>query len=51
LVLGTSVLDAFDRLEVLESTADAVINAGALGEVTAMPENVINQLRVEFGLG
>lgn len=50
LVLGTSVLDAFDRLEVLESTADAVINAGALGEVAAMPENVIDELRRAFGI-
>ena len=27
MVCGTSVLDAFDRLEVLESTAEAMINA------------------------
>ncbi len=50
LVLGTSVLDAFDRLEVLESTAEAVINAGAIGEVAEMPESVIDDLRREFGL-
>ncbi len=50
LVVGTSVLDAFDRLEVLESTAEAVINAGAVGTVAAMPEGVIDELRREFGL-
>ena len=36
LVTGSSVLDAFDRLEVLESTAEAIINAGALGNVATM---------------
>ncbi len=36
LVTGSTVLDAFDRLEVLESTAEAVINARAIGEVSAM---------------
>ncbi len=50
LVVGTSVLDAFDRLEVLESTAEAVINAKALGEVAAMPESVILELRQAFGI-
>jgi L-fuculose-phosphate aldolase len=50
LVVGTSVLDAFDRLEVLESTAEAVINAKALGEIAAMPENVILELRRAFGI-
>lgn len=48
LVTGTSVLDAFDRLEVLESTAEAVINAHAIGRVSAMPEAVIAELRQAF---
>jgi L-fuculose-phosphate aldolase len=50
LVTGSSVLDAFDRLEVLESTAEAVINARAIGEVSVMPETVIEELRQAFGL-
>lgn len=50
LVTGSSVLDAFDRLEVLESTAEAVINAGALGEVANMPDAVIQELRKAFGI-
>jgi L-fuculose-phosphate aldolase len=50
LVTGSSVLDAFDRLEVLESTAEAVINAGALGEVAPMSDEVINELRVAFDI-
>ncbi|TWU27192.1 L-fuculose phosphate aldolase [Novipirellula galeiformis] len=50
LVAGTSVLDAFDRLEVLESTAEAVINAKAIGDVNAMPDEVIEELRNAFGM-
>ena len=50
LVTGSSVLDAFDRLEVLESTAEAVINAGSIGKVSVMPDAVIEELRNEFNL-
>lgn len=49
-VTGASVLDAFDRLEVFESTAEAVVNASALGEVTPMSGEVIDELRREFKL-
>lgn len=48
LVLGTSLLDAFDRLEVLESTAEAVINSRPLGPVHPMGEEVISELVREF---
>ena len=44
LVIGRTILDAFDRLEVLESTSEAVINAGFLGEVKSMDEAVIDEL-------
>lgn len=44
LVLGTTILDAFDRLEVLESTAEAVILSRSLGEVRPMGEDVIEEL-------
>ena len=50
LVTGSSVLDAFDRLEVLESTAEAVIDAGSIGKVSVMPDDVIEELRAEFNL-
>lgn len=50
MVCGTSVLDAFDRLEVLEATAEAIINARALGEIAPMPESVITELRTAFKL-
>jgi L-fuculose-phosphate aldolase len=50
LVVGSSVLDAFDRLEVLESTAEALINARPLGPVHPMEEGPIRRLKEAFGL-
>jgi L-fuculose-phosphate aldolase len=50
LVLGSSILDAFDRLEVLESTAEALINCGPLGRVAPMSEQVIKELTAAFSL-
>ncbi len=50
LVVGSSVLDVFDRLEVLESTAEAVINARSIGDVASMPDPVIAELRTAFGI-
>ncbi len=50
LVTGSTVLDAFDRLEVLESTAEAVINAKSIGDVSVMPASVIDELREAFDL-
>ncbi len=49
-VCGTSILDAFDRLEVLESTAEAIILGMGLGGIHVMPEAAINDLKVAFGL-
>ena len=48
LVCGTSVLDAFDRLEVLESTTEAIINARALGPVAPMSDEAIAELTAAF---
>lgn len=48
IVLGTSVLDAFDRLEVLESTAEALINSRFVGPVYSMDDHVIQELMVAF---
>jgi L-fuculose-phosphate aldolase len=50
LVTGRSVLDAFDRLEVLESTAEAVINARSIGNLQSMSDDVIDELRRAFKL-
>ncbi len=48
LVTGRDVLDAFDRLEVLESTAEALINSRPLGELAAMPDAVVEELERVF---
>ncbi len=50
MVLGSSLLDAFDRLEVLESTAEALINSKSLGSVRVMGDEVIRELEVAFHL-
>ena len=47
-VCGTSVLDAFDRLEVLESTAEAMINSRPIGTMIPMPDAVIAELEDAF---
>ena len=48
LVCGTSVLDAFDRLEVLEATAEALINCRPLGAVRPMSAAAIDELAAAF---
>jgi L-fuculose-phosphate aldolase len=48
MVLGTSILDAFDRLEVLECTAEAIINSRAIGAVCPMSDEQIQNLRAAF---
>jgi L-fuculose-phosphate aldolase len=48
LVLGTGVLDAYDRLEVLESTAEAVINSRPIGAVRRMSDAIIDELVSAF---
>jgi L-fuculose-phosphate aldolase len=48
LVVGKTPLDAFDRLEVLESTAEALINARSVGPLSPMGAEVIEELRRAF---
>jgi ribulose-5-phosphate 4-epimerase/fuculose-1-phosphate aldolase len=50
LVTGSGVLEAFDRLEVLESTAEAIINCRAIGELKPLGDEVARELdRAFFG--
>ncbi len=49
-VWGTGVLDAFDRLEVLETTAEAMINSKPLGAMVPMSDEAIAELRSAFGV-
>jgi L-fuculose-phosphate aldolase len=49
-VWGTSVLDAFDRLEVLETTAEAMINSRPIGAMVPMSDQAIVDLNEAFQL-
>jgi L-fuculose-phosphate aldolase len=48
LVTGSDILEAYDRLEVLESTAEALINCRALGTLAPMSDDVTRQLEKAF---
>src|SRR4029077_4994196 len=48
MVAGRTVLDAFDRLGVLEATAAAIIRSRALGSISAMGPEVIQELLGAF---
>ncbi|MCC5789102.1 MAG: class II aldolase/adducin family protein [Opitutales bacterium] len=50
LVAGRSVLDAFDRLEILESTAMAILRCQTLGPVSKMTEDMTRELEEAFGI-
>lgn len=48
IVLGRTILEAFDRLEVLEATTEALLLAKPLGSVVPMPDAAIDELRTVF---
>lgn len=50
LVTGKNVLDVFDRLEVLESSAEAIIESRSIGQISRMSEEVIEELQRVFHL-
>ena len=50
LVVGRDVLDAFDRLEVLEATAEALVLSRPLGPLVPMPDAAIDELKRAFGV-
>jgi L-fuculose-phosphate aldolase len=50
LVVGKSILDVIDRLKVLETTADALIQARLLGPVRPMNAEAMLELQREFCL-
>ncbi len=47
-VVGRTLLEAFDRLEVLEATAEALLLARPLGPLVPMPTPAIEELRRVF---
>jgi len=50
IVTGTSLLNAFDRLEVLEYSAKAVISANKLGPIIKISEEQVDEIEVAFHL-
>ena len=48
LVSGTDLLEAYDRLEVLESTAEALINSRVIGSLAPIPAEAIRALDLAF---
>ncbi len=49
-VIGRTLLEAFDRLEVLEATTEALLLARPLGPVVNMPPAAIDELRRVFSI-
>lgn len=50
IVTGDSLLQAFDRLEVMEATAHSLINASSLGEVDRISDDEVEDLKKAFNL-
>jgi len=50
MVVGDSVLSAFDKLEVLEHSAEAVLDAQPIGGHVAMSQKIIDELSDAFRL-
>ena len=49
-VIGRDLLEAFDRLEVLEATAEALLLSRPLGPMTPLPDVALTDIRAVFGL-
>ena len=50
IVTGESLLKAFDRLEVMESTAHSIINSMAVGKIVHISQEEVEDLKVAFNL-
>ncbi len=50
IVTGDSLLQAFDRLEVLETTAHSIINSYNLGSIVHITEEEVEDLKLAFNL-
>ena len=48
--VGRTLLEAFDRLEVLEATSEALLLAQPLGPLVSMPPSALDELRKVFGI-
>ena len=50
IVTGSTLLQAFDRLEVMESTAHSIINASAIGQIVHISKEEVEDLKEAFHL-
>ncbi len=50
IVTGETLLKAFDRLEVMESTAHSIINSAAVGSIVHISDQEVEDLKVAFDL-
>ncbi|MCJ7658850.1 MAG: hypothetical protein MUO67_06840, partial [Anaerolineales bacterium] len=50
LTVGTSILNAFDRLEVAEFSARSLIDTRSIGSLVPIGKNEIAELKVAFSL-
>ena len=50
IVTGGTLLQAFDRLEVMESTAHSIINSTAIGNIVHITQEEVEDLKVAFNL-
>lgn len=50
IVTGNTLLQAFDRLEVMESTAHSIINAAAIGQIVHISKEEVDDLKKAFHL-
>ncbi len=50
IVTGSTLLQAFDRLEVMESTAHSIINANAIGKIVHISKDEVDDLKEAFHL-
>ena len=50
IVTGSSLLQAFDRMEVLESTAHSILNSTSIGDIVHISKSEISDLKKAFNL-
>ncbi len=48
LVVGSSILETFDRLEVADFTARSLIDSRSIGNLVPIGENEVNELKIHF---
>ena len=48
IVTGSSLINAFDKLEVMEYSAKAIVSSKVLGDIVAITDDEIKDLRAAF---